>query len=227
MNSFFHKAIHIPQWLLSIMKELTNLEKYGTFWIEEDTGQPRLPVMWLFLIKDDGIFKSRLVGRGDMMKEGVHFMPGETYCGNVMASTIKLALKIAATYRLDMIGGDIEGVYLITRTKTPIAIHTPRGYKCPPGCVFMVYGNLYGLATAGNTFSESFDERLNVHSHHHHCRHTKKGFSSFSVGCCLSVCAALRAHTELSVCASSQSALRAVRLCKAHRRVHFVNAHAL
>jgi hypothetical protein len=114
--------------------------------------------MWIFEIKDDGTFKSRLVGRGDMMKVGVHYDDGDTYCGNVNPSSIRLVLKIAAMYGLLMIGGDIDGAYLITRTKQPIAIHTPQGWYCPPGMVYMVHGNLYGLSTAGNTFSISFDE---------------------------------------------------------------------
>jgi hypothetical protein len=88
--------------------------------------------MWIFEIKDDGTLKSRLVGRGDMMKAGVHYQDGETYCGNVSASSIKIVLKIAAMLNMEMIGGDIEGAYLITRTKTPIAVHTPEGYYCPP-----------------------------------------------------------------------------------------------
>ena len=61
-------------------------------------------------------------------------------------------------YGLNIIGVDVDGAYLITHTKTPIAIHTPEGWYCSPGYVYMVYGNLYGLATAGNTFSKSFDE---------------------------------------------------------------------
>ena len=155
---FFYQAMQHQPWIVSVNKEQTNLEKHCTFWIEDDTGQPRIPLMWIFEIKDDGTLKSRLVGRGDMMKAGVHYQDGETYCGNVNAASIKIVLKLAAMLNLEMIGGDIEGAYLITRTKTPIAVHTPEGYYCPPGKVYMVYGNLYGLATAGNTFSTSFDE---------------------------------------------------------------------
>ena len=58
-------------------------------------------------------------------KAGRYYDPSDTYCGNVSAPSIKIALKIAAMYGLKMVGGDIDGAYLITRTKTSIAIHTP------------------------------------------------------------------------------------------------------
>ena len=94
------------------------------------------------------------------MREGVHYEAGESYCGNVNDSSIKISLKVAVMYGLKMVGDDIDAAYLITRTKTPIAIHTLEGYYCPLGHVFMLYGNLYGLATAGNTSTTDSVRRL-------------------------------------------------------------------
>jgi len=85
---FFYQAMQHAPWVASVNKEQLNLEKHLTFWIEDDVGQPRIPLMWIFEIKDDGTLKSRLVGRGDMMKAGIHYQDGETYCGNVSASSI-------------------------------------------------------------------------------------------------------------------------------------------
>ena len=54
--------------------------------------------MWIFEVKDDGTFKNRFVGRGDLMREGVHYEASETFCGNV--KPIKIALKVAANHVL-------------------------------------------------------------------------------------------------------------------------------
>ena len=71
--------------------------------------------MWKFTIKTEGTFKARLVGRGDLMIPSVHFNPNKTYCGNVSATSIKIALTIAAKYKLTMRGNDLEGAYLVTK----------------------------------------------------------------------------------------------------------------
>jgi hypothetical protein len=85
-------------------------------------------MMWLFNIKTDGTRKARLVGRGDMMIPRVDFNPDQVYCGNIAASSIKMALVIAAMYKLVMRGGDLVGAYLVTlaNPEFPVHIKTPR-----------------------------------------------------------------------------------------------------
>ena len=90
-------------------------------------------MMWLFSIKTDGTKKARLVGRGDLMIPWVDFDPYAVYRGNVNASSIKIALVIAAMYKLSMRGGDLVGAYLITLANPdfPVHIKTPQGYTTP------------------------------------------------------------------------------------------------
>ena len=75
-------------------------------------------------------FEKPFVASVGIMRGGLHYNAGETYCGNVNDSSMKTALKLATMYDLQMVGGDIDGAYLITRTKTLIAIltPTPEGY---------------------------------------------------------------------------------------------------
>ena len=75
-------------------------------------GQHLVPMKWIFSIKTDGTFKARLVGRGDLMIPWVDFNPKEVYGGNISACGIKLALSLAASYKLLMRGGDLVGAYL-------------------------------------------------------------------------------------------------------------------
>jgi hypothetical protein len=115
--------------------------------------------MWLFSVKTDGTKKARLVGRGDMMIPWIDFDPNAVYCGNVSASSIKIALVIAAIYKLEMRGGDLVGAYLVTLANPdfPVFIKTPQGYKIRPGYVIQAIGNLYGFPPSGQNFSKAFD----------------------------------------------------------------------
>ena len=103
-----------PEWEQAINTERTKFEVNNCFRSVPFTGQHLVPMMWLFSIKTDGTKKARLVGRGDLVILWVDFDPYAVYCGNVNASSIKIALVIAATYKLSMRGGDLVGAYLIT-----------------------------------------------------------------------------------------------------------------
>ena len=118
-----------PEWSAAIDKELTKFEKNLCLQIVPYNGQHQVPMMRIFNIKTDGTKKARLVGRGDLMIPGIDF----DHCGNVTACSIKICVTIAAKYKLDMKGGDLEGAYLVTRANPdyPVYNKTPQGYKVP------------------------------------------------------------------------------------------------
>jgi hypothetical protein len=111
----FMKAMRDPLWRAAIIIELGKFEKNDCLRLVEFTGQHLVPLMWIFTIKNDGTFKARLVGRGDLMLAGIDLDPDAVYCGNVTSCCIKMCLAIAAKYKLTMRGGDLEGAYLVTR----------------------------------------------------------------------------------------------------------------
>ena len=156
----FWTAMQYPEWEQAINTERTKFEVNNCFRSVPFTGQHLVPMMWLFSIKTDGTKKARLVGRGDLMIPWVDFDPYAVYCGNVNASSIKIALVIAATYKLSMRGGDLVGAYLITLANPdfPVHIKTPQGYTTPFGTCFQAIGNLYGFPPAGQNFSKEFDK---------------------------------------------------------------------
>ena len=92
------------------------------------------------------------------MKPGRDFDPNDTYCGNVSAVSIKIALSLASNFNLIMKGGDLKGAYLVTRSNPDYVtyIATPQGYNIPAGYVLVASGNLYGLQVAGHNFSKQF-----------------------------------------------------------------------
>jgi Reverse transcriptase (RNA-dependent DNA polymerase) len=152
----------IPKWNKAIDTELIKFEDNNCLQYVPDTGQHLVPMMWLFSIKTDGTRKARLVGRGDLMTPLVDYDPDAVYCGNISASSIKIALTIAGMYCLVMRGGDLVGAYLITRANLdfPVFIKTSQGYKRRPGFVVQAIGNLYGFPPVGQNFSIEFDKCL-------------------------------------------------------------------
>jgi hypothetical protein len=103
-----------PDWAAAITKEQIKFEANSCLAEVPYTGQHHVPMMWLFNIKTDGTKKARLVGRSDVMISWVDFDPYAVYGGNVAASSVKVALIIAAMYKLVMRGGDLVGAYLVT-----------------------------------------------------------------------------------------------------------------
>ena len=156
----FRQAVRIPEWKNAIDKECEKFDKNDCFTVVPFNGQQLVSMMWLFNIKTDGTYKARLVARGDLMKPFVHYHPNDVYCGNVSATSIKIAIAIAAAYKLTMRGGDLEGAYLVTRANAayPIFIKTPEGYNIPEGMCIQSLGNIYGNPVSGQNFSLQFDK---------------------------------------------------------------------
>ena len=158
----FWEGMRLPDWEIAINQERGKFELNNCLKEVSYTGQHLVPMMWLFNIKTDGTKKARLVGRGDMMIPWVDFDPNTVYCGNVAASSIKIALIIAAKYKLIMRGGDLVGAYLVTLANPdyPVHIKTPQGCTVDPGNFIHAVGNLYGFPPAGQNLSKEFDKRV-------------------------------------------------------------------
>ena len=156
----FYKAMKIPEWASAIDKELTKFEKNICLQLVPYNQQHLVPMMWTFVIKTDGTCKASLVGRRDLMLPYIDFDPNAVYCGNVTACSIKMCMAIAAKYKLEMKGGDLEGAYLVTRANPdyPVYIKTPQGYNIPHNMCIQAIGNLYGFPPAGQNFSIEFDK---------------------------------------------------------------------
>jgi hypothetical protein len=141
----------LPTWAAAIDEELSKFEVSNCLHAVPDTGQHKVPMMWLF-----NTHKVRLVIRGDQIIPFVDFYPNAVYCGNVSACSTKICAKLAATYQLEKRDGDIVGAYLVTKSNLDFRwyIQTPQRYKVPEGQVIEAVGNIYG---AGQNFSMEFD----------------------------------------------------------------------
>ena len=148
----FWDAMLSPDWEAAINKERGKFELNNC--LELYTGQYLVRMMRLFNIKTDGTKKSRLVGRGDMMIPWVDYDRNAVYCGNVAASSIKIALIIAACYKLIMRGRDLVGAYLFTlaNPEYPVYIKVPQGYSISPGNCIQAVGNYTVFHLPAKTF---------------------------------------------------------------------------
>ena len=156
----FKQACQDPVWFKAIETELTKFEVNHCLHVVKDTGQHKVPMMWLFNIKTDGTRKARLVVRGDQMIPYIDFDPNAVYCGNVSACSTKIVAKIAAVYRLERRDGDIVGAFLVTKSNPNFRwyIKTPQGYRIADDEVIEAVGNIYGAPPAGQNFSKEFDK---------------------------------------------------------------------
>ena len=111
LHKNYKQAIHDPKWRAAIEEELTNFERYNSLTLvpTPDKKINKIPLFWLFAIKSDGRYKAQLVALGNLMKPGRDFDPNDTYCGNVSAVSIKIALSLVSNFNLIMKGGDLKG----------------------------------------------------------------------------------------------------------------------
>lgn len=151
-----HKDI---RWHESIAKEQGKFESNHTMLWEVFTGQDRCNLFWMFTEKTDiaKTKKSRMVLNGKRLKPFRDYDPDNLYSGNVSATCIKMALTIAAAYKLGQKAFDLIGAYLVTPgdENKPIYVHTPEGYEHKPGHVLRVVGNCYGNPAAGKNFADT------------------------------------------------------------------------
>jgi hypothetical protein len=149
-----------PKWNLANIKEQTKFENNYTLKYVPYKGQSLNRLNWLYNEKEDTALtaKARLVLDGSRMVEGRDYDPDHTYCQNVAASSIKIALIIASIYMLLKKAADLEGAFLIPEADPdfPMYVATPDGYTRRPGMVMQVVGNLYGGKSAGNIFDTHF-----------------------------------------------------------------------
>jgi hypothetical protein len=154
----FKQACQDPVGFKAIETLLTKSEV--SVHVVKDTGQHKVPMMWLFNIKTDGTRKACLVVWGDKMILYIDFDPNAVYCGNVSACSTKIVAKIAAVYRLERRDGDIVGAFLVAKSNPNFRwyIKTPQGYRIADDEVIEDVGKIYGAPPAGQIFSREFDK---------------------------------------------------------------------
>ena len=131
------------------------MEEYKVWKVIEKSSMPRdrrlVKCKWVFLIKNNGVFRSRLVACGYSQIPGIDF--ADTYSPVIHDSTFKVLLILLMMMNLDYLLIDVETAFL-TGNLEDVEIYM----ECPEGmqdslnkCLFLLKAT-YGLVQASRSF---------------------------------------------------------------------------
>jgi len=118
------------RWLESCFKELKSLNDRDVYEIVDlPKGRKAVKNCWVFNIKPDGHYRSRLVAKGFSQVEGIDF--NELSSPVVCYETARLLLAVAALEDLDIQSIDVKTAYLYGDLDEEIYIEQPKSFKLP------------------------------------------------------------------------------------------------
>jgi len=108
-------------------------------------GRKAVKNRWVFNIKPDGRYRSRLVAKEFSQVEGIDF--DELFSLVVCYETMRLLLTVAALEDLDIQSIDVKTAYLYSDLDEKIYMEQPKGFKLPrkENKVWQLRKVLYGL----------------------------------------------------------------------------------
>lgn len=154
------KSTEKENWEKAISSEKKSLENNNTWEIvdiEKAKGNKILTNKWVFNIKENGIYKARLVVRG-FEQNNINFQ--ELYSPVVSQSALKSLFAIAASKEYEMITFDVKTAFLYGELKEDIFMTIPEGYEKQPNKVCHLKKALYGLKQAPITWNKKFTETM-------------------------------------------------------------------
>jgi len=137
------------RWLESCLEELKSLKDRDVYEIVDlPKGRKAVKNCWVFNIKPDGRYRSRLVAKGFSQVEGINF--DELFSPVVHYKTARLLLAVAALEDLDIQSIDVKTAYLYGNLDEEIYMEQPEGFKLPrkEDKVWRLRKALYGLKQA-------------------------------------------------------------------------------
>ena len=146
---------HAKEWQTTLDYKISQLEKLGT-WVIEDLPKGHNAIPCSAVLKEkcgpDGEITSyqvRIVAGGHRQVEGVNY--SKTFSSAAKMPTIRVVLANAATQDWEMEHVDVKSAYLNTTLKETIYMKPPQGVLKPgeEGKVCRLVKGLYGLKQAG------------------------------------------------------------------------------
>ena len=121
------------KWRESIIKEFIDLYKRNVFTIIEkpnifNSDRKPIGLKWVFTIKDDGRYRSRLVAQGFTQVEGIDYKGSYAPILSEKSFRILLIMKLKNP-KWDCIKLDIETAFLNTKLEENLYVELPPGYE--------------------------------------------------------------------------------------------------
>ena len=157
---------HAKEWQTALDYEISQLEKLGT-WVIEDLPKSHNAILCSAVLKEkrgpDGKITSyqvRIVAGGHRQVEGVNY--SETFSSAAKMPTIRVVLANAATQDWEIEHVDVKSAYLNATLKEMIYMKPPRGVLKPgeEGKVCCLVKGLYGLKQAGHGWYQEMSQVL-------------------------------------------------------------------
>ena len=143
-----------------IIKEILNIIEHNVFKARALSSVPVdaqvIGSMLVLTVKRTGQLKARWVAFGNEM-ERLEVI--ETYSPTVSDTTLRVLLLYALQHDLPLQSFDIASAYLNGRTDKPVFMKLPYPLSMP-GFILEIFGNLYGLRNAGQTWYKCLSECL-------------------------------------------------------------------
>jgi len=138
------------RWFESCLEKLKLLKDKDIYEIVDLSKERKvIKNCWMFNIKPDSRYQSRLVAKGFSQVEGINF--DKLFSLVVHYETVQLLLAIAVLENLDIQSVDVKTAYLYSNLDEKIYMEQPEGFKLPgkENKVWRLYKVLYDLKQAG------------------------------------------------------------------------------
>lgn len=149
--SSFEEAFKNSKWLESMRKEIQSLLENKT-WILVDLPDGRKVVKnkWVYKIKSDGRFKSRLVAKGFTQVHGVDF--DETWSPVGRKASLKLLIWFVLNQGWSWKQMDVDTAFLNSDLEEEIFMQQPQGFEDGSRQVCKLLKSIYGLKQASRAW---------------------------------------------------------------------------
>src|SRR5262249_35682990 len=137
------------KWIESMKEEMRSLQEKGTWTLcKLPRGRKAIGVKWIFKIKHDGRYKSRLVAKGYSQYAGIDF--DKTFAPVIRIEIVRILLAFALFRSLKVRHVDAKTAFLNSSADFEIYIEQPEGFICEQfsDLVLLLNKSLYGLKQA-------------------------------------------------------------------------------
>ena len=157
-NSFndARNCVEANKWKESMESEYQALIDNDTWdLVPRPENKTVISVKWLYRIKDDGRYKSRLVARGFEADDDDLW---NNYAPVVNTDTIRPMFSIIATYDMNIIQFDVSTAFLNGVIDHEVYIEQPLGFNDESDNVCKLKRGLYGLKESPKSWNKHFDD---------------------------------------------------------------------
>ena len=147
------------KWKIAIDNEFAAHKRNGTWeLVPKPPNVNEITTKWIFKIKDDTLYKARLVARGFVQQAGVDY--NEIFAPVVRMDSIRLLFSLSAQYGLKYKQFDVTAAFLHGDIEELLYLKPPQGLDVPDGYTCRLRKSLYGLKQAPRCWNAMLSSKL-------------------------------------------------------------------